>query len=296
VQVLRTLPASPGDPRGRTEILDAYLEAIGRARTYIYLESQYFSARPIARAVRAALDAHPALEVILVLNQNPDVTAYRGWQDARLTECGLHDHPRVGTFALWSAVPSLRSPGRAEVTQVFVHSKVAVIDDAWATLGTANLDGASLHSYGDDFVSPLGRRVFGRFRNYDLNVALLDGTDGTPSTGVAADLRRRLWSRHLGKSPCDVALHRAKGWLPLWRARAAQHVRELAMGMSSTPGGRVLPYVPSAPHPRQQLAALGIDVDAAQLDLRFDPSWLDVRCNVGWMEKIVPEPLRWWRR
>lgn len=296
VQVLRTIPDSPDGALGRTEILDAYLEAIGRARTCIYLESQYFSARPIARAVRAALDTQPALEVILVINQNPDVTAYRGWQDARLTECGLLAHPRVGVFALWSAVPSLRAPGRTEVTQVFVHSKVAVIDDAWATLGTANLDGASLHSYGDDFGSRLGRRVFGRFRNYDLNVALHDGVDGAPNSGVAADLRRRLWSKHLALPPEILHERPAGGWLPLWRTRAAAHVRELAAGSSSAPCGRVLPYVPSAPHPRQQLAALGIDLDAAALDLRFDPSWLDVRCNVGWMEKIVPEPLRWWRR
>jgi phosphatidylserine/phosphatidylglycerophosphate/cardiolipin synthase-like enzyme/uncharacterized membrane protein YbhN (UPF0104 family) len=292
VQVLRTLPATSDHPSGRTEILDAYLDAIARARTCIYLESQYFSSRPIARAVRSALDANDGLEVILVLNQNPDVTAYRGWQDARLAECGLLEHPRVGAFALWSAVPSLHSAGRTEVTQVFVHSKVAVIDDRWATLGTANLDGASLHSYGDDFGSRLGRRVFGRFRNYDLNVALLDGMDGTPATGVAADLRRRLWARHLGVSAQVLAERPPDGWLPLWRARAAAHVSHLASGASPSPGGRALPYVQAAPHPRDQLGALGID--AAKLDLRFDPSWLDVRCNVGWMGKIVPERFRWW--
>ena len=39
----------------------------------------------------------------MVLNQNPDVTAYRRWQNARLAESGLLAHPRVGVFALWSA-------------------------------------------------------------------------------------------------------------------------------------------------------------------------------------------------
>jgi len=38
-------------------ILDAYLDAIANARSFVYLESQYFSARPIAGAMRRALDA-----------------------------------------------------------------------------------------------------------------------------------------------------------------------------------------------------------------------------------------------
>jgi phosphatidylserine/phosphatidylglycerophosphate/cardiolipin synthase-like enzyme/uncharacterized membrane protein YbhN (UPF0104 family) len=295
VQLLRTLPDDAPTRAGRTEILDAYLHAIDRARACIYLEGQYFSARPIARALRAALDARPELELIVVLNQNPDVTAYRAWQDARLAEAGLLGHPRVGVFALWSTAPSLRSPGGTELTQVFVHSKVAVIDDAWATLGTANLDGASLHSYGDDFASRIGRRVFAGYRNFDLNVALLDGVDGEAHTGVAAQLRRQLWSRHLDLAEHTLIERPDDGWLPLWRAHAAAHVADLAGGGRARSAGRVLPYVPRA-HPREQLQALGIDAEAAILDLRFDPSWLEVRCSPGWIAKLFPERLRTWFR
>jgi phosphatidylserine/phosphatidylglycerophosphate/cardiolipin synthase-like enzyme len=293
VRILRTMPNAVSRGGGRMEILDAYLDAIGRATSYIYLESQYFSSRPIARAVSEALDARPELEVIVVLNQNPDVTAYRAWQDARLAEHRLLDHPRVGVFALWSTAPSLRVPGRTEITQVFVHSKVAVIDDSWATLGTANLDGASLHAYGDDFARWPGRRVFGAYRNYDLNVALLDGVDGEPRTGVAASLRQRLWARHLGLAESGLTKRPADGWLPTWRARAADNVRRLVAGGHPPPAGRALPYVPCA-HPRAQLRALGIDVEAAGLDLRFDPSWLDVRWNAGWVKKMFPERVRRW--
>jgi phosphatidylserine/phosphatidylglycerophosphate/cardiolipin synthase-like enzyme len=294
VRILRTTPDAPRLPgSGRTEILDAYLEAIARATEYVYLESQYFSARPIAQAVRSALDARPELELILVLNQNPDVTGYRAWQDARLAEHGLLAHPRVGVFALWSVVPSRIAPGRVEVTQVFVHSKVAVIDDAWATLGTANLDGASLHSYGDDFVRWPGRRAFDGYRNYDLNVALLDGVGGEARTGVAGTLRRRLWARHLGVPEQDLHTRPADGWLPLWRARAAENVARIAAAAAPPPRGRALPYVPLA-HPRAQLRALGIDPDASGLQLRFDPGPLEVRYNLGWIEKTLPEWVRRW--
>jgi len=293
VTILRTMPNDRSGHGGRTEILDAYLDAIDGARSCIYLESQYFSSRPIARAVRAALDRQPDLELIVVLNQNPDITAYRAWQDARLAEHRLLDHPRAGIFALWSTAPSLRAPGRAEITQVFVHSKVAVIDDAWATLGTANLDGASLHAYGDDFARWPGRRLFAGSRNYDVNVALLDGVDGEWPAGVAASLRRRLWSRHLGMAEGALAQRPAGGWLSLWRAHAADNVRRLAAGGQPPPTGRALPYVPHA-HPRAQLRALGIDVETAGLDLRFDPSWLDVRWNAGWVKKMFPERVRRW--
>ncbi|MGI8507933.1 MAG: phospholipase D-like domain-containing protein, partial [Gemmatimonadaceae bacterium] len=154
VRVVRTTPAGMlgGVPAGETQILEEYLDAITEARSFIYMENQYFSARPIATALRDALQARRDLEVILLLNQNPDITGYRAWQDDRLATEGLLTHERVGVFAPWSVTPSLTAPESIELTQLFIHSKVAVIDDEWLTLGTANLDGASLHSYGDDFI------------------------------------------------------------------------------------------------------------------------------------------------
>lgn len=288
VQVLRSRPPGllgPADA-GETEILAAYLDAIRTARSTIYLENQYFSSRPVRAALAAALAAHPDLEVILVLNQNPDITAYRSWQNRRLAEAGLLGHPRVGVFSLWAAATGLEPPHRPEVTQLFIHSKVAVIDDAWATLGTANLDGVSLDSYGDDFSMPLLRRVFRPVRNVDLNLALFDGAQGEPRTGAVRELRETLWARHLGIDPGERP---PDGWLSLWRERAARHVQQLAAG--TLPDGHVLPYT-TRPRPRTQLRALGIDPEAAGLDLRFDPSWVEVLWSPGWLVKTIPEPIR----
>ncbi len=219
VRVLRTRP--PGllgsTDVGSTEILDAYVRAIGGARSLVYLENQYFSSRPVRAALAEALATNPDLEVILVLNQNPDITAYREWQNRRLAEAGLLGHPRVGVFSLWAAARGLAPPHRPEVTQLFIHSKVAVVDDAWATVGTANLDGVSLDSYGDDFSLGLLRRVFRPVRNVDLNLAFLPDASGTSETAVA--LRRTLWARHLGMAPDSLAERPDGGWLPLWRAQ-----------------------------------------------------------------------------
>jgi phosphatidylserine/phosphatidylglycerophosphate/cardiolipin synthase-like enzyme len=279
----------PARPDGATEILAAYVDAIGRARSLIYLENQYFSARPIRLALSAALERCPELEVVLVVNQNPDITAYRAWQNRRMDEGGLLSHPRVGVFSLWAAAPSATGNGRLDVTQLFIHSKTAVVDDAWATLGTANLDGVSLDSYGDDFSGWAGRTLFRGTRNFDLNLVLLDGARGEAATGMAAALRQGLWRRHLGDAAIGMAERPRDGWLPAWRAAAEANARSLARGQ--VPAGHVLPYTP-APRPRAQLRALGIDVDAAGIDLRFDPGWVEVLWSPGWLRKVIPAPIR----
>ena len=76
-------------------------------------------------------------------------------------------HPRVGIFSLWTAEP--RSGRLVIASQVFVHSKVLIVDDKWAMVGSANLDGVSLDSYGDDFAGPVARRLFRNVRNFDVD-------------------------------------------------------------------------------------------------------------------------------
>jgi phosphatidylserine/phosphatidylglycerophosphate/cardiolipin synthase-like enzyme len=264
-------------PDGATEILDALVEGIAAARSLVYIEHQYLSARPIVAALAEALRRERDLEIIAVLNENADVTFYRRWQNARLEESGLLAHPRVGLFALWSAA---RTPEKTQLNQVFVHSKVVTVDDVWATAGSANLDGGSLHSYGDDFTG-VGRRVFRHTRNFDVNV-VVEG----PS---AASLRSRLWSEHLG-GPATAFIERpAGGWLPLWRAQATANVSALN-GVHSGGGpvmrGFLLPYSVEST-PARQLAAVGVRVDAGRLDVRFNPGWLEVHFSPNWVRNML---------
>ena len=271
----------PGRAEGRTEILAAMEEGIAGARSLLYVEHQYLSSRVIVRALSAALAHSPALEVIVLLNQNPDVTAYRGWQNERLRESKLWDHPRVGFFTLWSA--AARDQATLDVTQVFVHSKVIIADDEWATVGSANTDGVSLHSYGDDFSSRLGRRVFRDVRNFDANVVLFG--DGGAMSASIGDLRRALWTEHLGEISDTRPAH---GWLRHWRDRARENVAALTRFPSGTSshgdGPFILPYS-SAATPSAQLASLGVSTSPA-LDLQFTPSWLEVHCSPNWIRNM----------
>jgi phosphatidylserine/phosphatidylglycerophosphate/cardiolipin synthase-like enzyme len=265
-------------PDGVDEILAALLDGIAGAHQTIYIEHQYLSARPIIAALAAALERAPELEVVVLLNQNPDITAYRGWQNKRLAEAGLLDHPRVGLFALWSVE---RGQGSCAINQVFVHSKVLTVDDAWATVGSANLDGVSLHSYGDDFSGRIARRVFRHVRNFDVNVVVNARGDG--QSGVVQDLRERLWREHLGES---VDSH--VGGLRRWREQAARNVESLNRRAATDIAPcttLILPYSLRST-PARQLRNVGIRLDGTGMHLQFNPGWLEVHASPNWVRNM----------
>jgi phosphatidylserine/phosphatidylglycerophosphate/cardiolipin synthase-like enzyme len=156
IQVLRTLPgevfatALTGDgiesvPHGETGILESYQRAILKAEEYIYIEDQYFTSREIVDAIKQRMEEKENLEVIAVLNVKPDIAGYQARQNALIGE--LRDalgagKDRLGIFTMWSTDDT---QPKFEIANIYVHSKLAIIDDLWATVGTANLDGASLN-------------------------------------------------------------------------------------------------------------------------------------------------------
>lgn len=289
----------PGVPGRNMHMLAELLAGIARARHFIYIEHQYLTSRPIAAALATALRLVPKLEIIIVLNQNPDLTAYRAWQNLQLIERALLAHPRVGVFSLWSTDVHPERGNVTRISQLFIHSKVMIIDDAWLAAGTSNLDGVSMGDYGDDFAGSLGRRVFRGVRNVEVNV-IIDAHDAHDvSRGRNAPLvreeearaiialRERLWQEHLGTS---YGKRPEGGWLAVWRAAAFRNVQAL-----SSPGGdheerrrttgRVLPYSTRA-FPRAQLAEFGIDVRADWLELSYKPTWLSVYASPQWIRNI----------
>ena len=164
VQVLRTLPGAsikrvnPSDedlPYGETGILEAYERAIANAQRYIYIENQYFTSHQIIDALIARMKdtTKPHLQIILVLNLRPDLPGYpeRQIENVNLlrsaADAGGH---HLYAYTLWSRSEKAGSggtgaPRRYDVMPIYVHSKLAIIDDVWATVGSANLDGTSLN-------------------------------------------------------------------------------------------------------------------------------------------------------
>jgi phosphatidylserine/phosphatidylglycerophosphate/cardiolipin synthase-like enzyme len=195
-------PTVPSPPRGDSRvqivrtmrdrersILESYLTAIDAAREWIYVENQFFFSRPIFERMDAAL--RRGVEVLVVIPGRPLPEVF----DERKR------HPRL--FAAFEALArherftlaGLAWADDANVRHdVYVHSKLMIVDDAWMTVGSANLERDSLE------------------RHTEMNVVCWD-----PS--VVRELRGELFREH-GAADSSPAALRAAAARPLDAARS----------------------------------------------------------------------------
>ncbi|MGY1664669.1 phospholipase D family protein [Geodermatophilus sp. SYSU D00696] len=140
VQNLRTYPAIRPRydfaPDGERSIARGYSKAIKRARRLIYLEDQYMWSGEVAQLFADALTEHSDLHLVVVVPRVPD-------QDGALGS-------RPQYVGRWQALEMCRRAGRDRVhvfdvenhegTPVYVHAKVCVVDDVWASVGSDNFN------------------------------------------------------------------------------------------------------------------------------------------------------------
>jgi phosphatidylserine/phosphatidylglycerophosphate/cardiolipin synthase-like enzyme len=175
VQIVRTLPAKdyPFSPKGEFGIAWAYQQAFRAARSFIYIENQYLWSPAVANELIAALKRvdDPDFRIVLVLPARPNI----GKDDTDVHVETLRDadkgRGRVQVFSLYTS--TLEEGKKWIYKPIYVHAKVAIIDDQWFTVGSANLNQRGLE--GDS----------------ELNAQVLDAQ-------LARELRLRLWSEHLG--------------------------------------------------------------------------------------------------
>ena len=280
IQIVRTISA--GRFRGALEegekgILEAYQRAIGSARDFVYIETQYFTNDAIGASIVEALKAHPdTLQVIVLANIEPDVPTYPFKQRRLITRIRKaigpattsSGRPRFGVFTRWTH--EVASP-RPRMLPIYVHAKAAVIDDTWATIGSANLDGLSLDS---SLLSDVLRKLFGarEQRAIEVNGVFFNGVAGQPQTEVVARLRRKLFAEHLGyflpngepdEGHNDLQAPPADGWLGLWQRRADEKLQRSRSQPTQSQAGlaQVLPWPEedsTYKTPRKHLNALGV--------------------------------------
>ncbi|MGR7025043.1 phospholipase D family protein [Geodermatophilus sp. URMC 62] len=140
VQNLRTYPAIRPPyrfaPQGERSVARGYSKAIQRARRLVYLEDQYMWSGAVARLFAEALAEHPDLHLVVVVPRVPD-------QEGAFAE-------RPQFVGRWQAIEMCRRAGRDRVhvfdvenhsgTPVYVHAKVCVVDDVWASVGSDNFN------------------------------------------------------------------------------------------------------------------------------------------------------------
>jgi phosphatidylserine/phosphatidylglycerophosphate/cardiolipin synthase-like enzyme len=162
----------------------------------------------------------------------------------------------VGLFTLWSH-DTVSDPQR--IIRIYTHAKVGAVDDRWATIGSANLDGVSL-SMSQHAIPPITDLDRLERRAIELNALFFDEVDGLPASTVPTDLRRALWAEHLGYNDPnhgDLKAPPAGGWLDLWKNRAQAKLDGLLAAPPEGHPARVLEWR-SEEDPTQHLIALGL--------------------------------------
>ena len=187
VQLLRTYPNLRGRPDypfapgGERSVARGYSAALKRARQLIYIEDQYLWGHHVGDVFTQALSDNRDLRLIAVLPLHPDVSGA-----ARTPE--LLGRRRAMLEMMRAA------PGRVSVyglenhasTPVYVHAKVCVIDDTWATIGSDNFNRRSWTHDSElsvVVVDRAGPAAYGRRLRLTLAAEHLDrkalGPDGT---------------------------------------------------------------------------------------------------------------------
>ena len=169
LQVVRTVPERIYDakPRGDFTILESYLRALASAERLIYIENQFLWSAEVEAVLydKIVNPPHPDFRLVLLLPSKPN----SGADDTRgvlgqLIEAD-EDAGRVLACTLFARSGQLADP-------VYIHAKIAVVDDRWLTLGSANLNEHSL------------------FNDTEMNIVSHDPE-------LARGTRMRLWAEHL---------------------------------------------------------------------------------------------------
>ena len=224
LQIVRTIPDKVYDflPEGDFRILEAYTRALRSARKLVYLESQFLWSAQVVEILANKLREPPSEDfrvvVLLPAKPNNGADTTRG----QLGVLAAADN-RAGRFL--ATTLSARSGGLTG--PLYVHAKIGIVDDAWLTVGSANLNE---HSF---------------FNDTEMNVVTCDRT-------VKRETRLRLWAEHLERSVNEVSGEPVGVIDEMWRPIAGEQLERRQRGEPLTHRLLELPGVS-----RRSMALLG---------------------------------------
>ncbi|KAG1690080.1 hypothetical protein DVH05_028416 [Phytophthora capsici] len=140
VQIVRTFSCKYKHwefaPNGENSLFYARIKAIKNAKNFIYIEDQYFILVP--ELLDALLEVLPGLQRLIVVVQPPELLTKSGGYEKYMYQ---NVQPLKEKFPnkvkLYSMKPDL---------DVYVHSKLVVVDDVYLTTGSANWNRRSMTS------------------------------------------------------------------------------------------------------------------------------------------------------
>jgi phosphatidylserine/phosphatidylglycerophosphate/cardiolipin synthase-like enzyme/uncharacterized membrane protein YdjX (TVP38/TMEM64 family) len=175
VAIVRTEPLFEGR-KAVEEVRQLHLDAIARARRFIFMENQYFTSGLIADALASRLREPDPPEIVLLTHRD---------------QCGWLEESTMGVLRaraqrrVAAADPGGRfrayfpEPAGGKNACINIHSKVMVVDDEFLTVGSANLNNRSMGL------------------DTECNIALESHGDARRAAEISR-LRDRLLAEHLG--------------------------------------------------------------------------------------------------
>jgi len=188
VAIARTMPSRVERPQIE-EIRALTLSAIARTTRTIFVEQQYFTSSVTAEALEARLREPDGPEVVLVMSREQC-----GWLEERTMgvlrarlDRRLRAADRHGRYRLFAAC---RRDDAEDC--IHIHSKVLIVDDAFLSVGSANLSNRSMGL------------------DTECNLAVDARGDADIAAAIRA-VRARLVAEHLDGTPDEVerAIERA---------------------------------------------------------------------------------------
>ena len=214
LQVVRTVPERlyRSWPHGEFTILESYLRALRGAQRLIYLENQFLWSPEIVSILVEKVRDPPGerFRLLVLLPAKPN----NGNDDTR-GQLGLlaQADDGAGRFlacTLYQAGDNARP--------IYVHAKIAIVDDAWLTVGSANLNEHSL------------------FNDTEMNVV-------THDADLARQTRIRLWAEHLDLPVDELRGDPTEIIDSRWRPLAEDQLRRRQNGQPLTHRLLRLPHV-----------------------------------------------------
>jgi phosphatidylserine/phosphatidylglycerophosphate/cardiolipin synthase-like enzyme len=199
-QFVRTVPERVYEPwrDGEWSILESYLRALRGAERLVYLESQFLWSPEVTLVLAEKLRRPPCddFRMIALLPAHPN----NGADDSRGQVGLLIDADKECDDTTRFLACTLYQPGPGG-NPVYVHSKAAIVDDAWLTIGSANLNEHSL------------------FNDTECNVVVRD-------PGLAREVRLRLWEEHLERPRSEIDGDPARVFHELWKPLAEERLEQ----------------------------------------------------------------------
>ena len=224
LQVVRTVPDRIYDflPQGDFRIVEAYTRALRSARKLVYLENQFLWSPQVVEILANKLREPPGddFRVVVVLPAKPNNGA-----DTTRGQLGVLAAADDGAGRFLATTLSTRSGGISG--PLYVHAKIGIVDDAWLTVGSANLNE---HSF---------------FNDSEMNVVTCDDR-------LARETRLRLWAEHLERPVDGVSGDPTRVIDELWRPIALEQLERRRRGEPLTHRLQELPGVS-----RRSMALLG---------------------------------------